>query len=213
MDGGTDAGLLVLHGLRLSGFTTSASIAQRWGLEPSVVDAELAVCREAGWANFREGRLTGWMLSSEGRAEGERRLRAELEGAEARSTLEGAYDQFMPLNLEFLAVCTDWQLREVAGEQVINDHSDPDHDRAVVERLVVLHDGVVDVVGQVSAPMPRFSVYSPRFTHAVERVLANDVDWFTKPVIDSYHTIWFELHEDLLATLGRTRESESAGRA
>ena len=149
MDGGTDAGLLVLHGLRLSGFTTSASIAERWGLDASVVDDQLAAFREAGWANFREGRLTGWMLSTEGRVEGERRLSAELDRADARATLERAYDHFLPLNLDFLAVCTDWQLREVAGEQVINDHSDPEHDRGVVERLVVLHGNVVGVLEQV----------------------------------------------------------------
>ena len=27
---------------------------------------------------------------------------------------------------------------------------------------------------------------------------AGDSDWFTKPMIASYHTVWFELHEDLL---------------
>jgi hypothetical protein len=27
-------------------------------------------------------------------------------------------------------------------------------------------------------------------------------------MIDSYHTVWFELHEDLLATLGRQRSQE-----
>jgi hypothetical protein len=27
-------------------------------------------------------------------------------------------------------------------------------------------------------------------------------------VIDSYHTVWFELHEDLLSTLGIERASE-----
>ena len=30
----------------------------------------------------------------------------------------------------------------------------------------------------------------------------------TKPMIDSYHSVWFELHEDLLATLGIERGSE-----
>jgi hypothetical protein len=213
MDGGTDAGLLVLHALRLSGFTTATAISDRWGLEPAVVDGELASLRAEGWANYREGRLTGWMLSTEGRAEGERRLRAELEAAAARPVVEAAYEQFLPLNVEFLSVCTDWQLRDADGEQIINDHSDPAHDGAVVERLVTIHDGVVSVVDAVRAPVPRFAVYGPRFHHAIERVRANDVDWFTKPVIDSYHTIWFELHEDLLATLGRSRESESAGRA
>jgi hypothetical protein len=30
-------------------------------------------------------------------------------------------------------------------------------------------------------------------------------------MIASYHTVWFELHEDLLATLGIERSSEGAG--
>ncbi|MDQ1375434.1 MAG: hypothetical protein QOJ09_2772, partial [Actinomycetota bacterium] len=29
------------------------------------------------------------------------------------------------------------------------------------------------------------------------------------PLIDSYHTVWFELHEDLLSTLGIERGSET----
>jgi pyruvate,orthophosphate dikinase len=32
--------------------------------------------------------------------------------------------------------------------------------------------------------------------------------------VDSYHGVWFELHEDLIQLSGRTREEESAaGRA
>ena len=34
-------------------------------------------------------------------------------------------------------------------------------------------------------------------------------EWFDKPLIDSYHTVWFELHEDLLATLGLERSTET----
>jgi hypothetical protein len=40
-------------------------------------------------------------------------------------------------------------------------------------------------------------------------VLAGAREWFTRPVIDSYHTVWFELHEDLLSTLGLARASEA----
>ena len=45
---------------------------------------------------------------------------------------------------------------------------------------------------------------------ALGKVQGGDHDWFTKPMIASYHTVWFELHEDLLATLGIERSSESA---
>ena len=40
--------------------------------------------------------------------------------------------------------------------------------------------------------------------------ISGDTDWFTKPMLPSYHTVWFEMHEDLLSTLGIERGSESA---
>jgi hypothetical protein len=34
------------------------------------------------------------------------------------------------------------------------------------------------------------------------------------PRVDSYHSVWFELHEDLIRLAGRTRSAETAaGRA
>ena len=54
----------------------------------------------------------------------------------------------------------------------------------------------------------RFAGYGGRLREALEKVVAGEHEWFTKPVIDSYHTIWFELHEDLLCTLGIERASE-----
>ena len=56
--------------------------------------------------------------------------------------------------------------------------------------------------------LDRFSGYSPRLSAARRRVVAGEHEWLTRPTIDSYHTVWFELHEDLLATLGRTRTQE-----
>jgi hypothetical protein len=44
--------------------------------------------------------------------------------------------------------------------------------------------------------------------HALERTAAGDADWFTKPTIDSYHTVWFELHEELIGAAGLTRHDE-----
>ena len=33
--------------------------------------------------------------------------------------------------------------------------------------------------------------------------------WLVRPLIDSYHTVWFELHEELILAAGLTRESEA----
>jgi pyruvate,orthophosphate dikinase len=38
--------------------------------------------------------------------------------------------------------------------------------------------------------------------------------YLASPRVDSFHTIWFELHEDLILLADRTREEEvAAGRA
>jgi len=42
----------------------------------------------------------------------------------------------------------------------------------------------------------------------VARVDAGDTEWLTSPRLDSYHTVWMQLHEDLLLALGRDRSAE-----
>ena len=46
-----------------------------------------------------------------------------------------------------------------------------------------------------------------RFSTALERLRAGDTDAFTRPLTDSYHDVWMQLHEDLLLTMGRERSS------
>jgi hypothetical protein len=48
----------------------------------------------------------------------------------------------------------------------------------------------------------------------MSKLKAGDTMWFTRPIIDSYHTVWFELHEELILVAGLTREDEAkAGHA
>jgi len=112
------------------------------------------------------------------------------------------------LNRRVLQVCSDWQVRTVDGHAVRNDHEDVEWDRAVIERLATLHQQAQPILARLTTALPRFSSYEPRLTRAVTQVMAGDVQWFTAPGIDSFHTIWFELHEDLLITLGRRRIDE-----
>jgi hypothetical protein len=92
----------------------------------------------------------------------------------------------------------------------VNDHADAAYDQQVVVRLITLHDQVRPIVADLRGHLARFASYSARLRGAVEKVSEGDKDWFTKPTIDSYHTVWFELHEDLLATLGLERAKETA---
>ena len=82
--------------------------------------------------------------------------------------------------------------------------------RQILDRLAVLDQRITEVLGPLAEVLSRFDNYPPRFTLALEKVLSGDLDWLTKPIMPSYHTVWFELHEDLLATLGIDRASEGS---
>jgi hypothetical protein len=204
----SDSRFLVLHALRLKGFADVDAIVDQTGLYPSEVHGFLDHLKVAELVLHRTGRMSGWALTPAGRARHAELIGAELEATGRREDVDRAYRLFLPVNRVFLGVCTDWQMREVDGQQVLNDHSDPAYDKAVVGRLQQVDDEAQSVCAVLSTVLGRFTRYGRRLAIARERVEGGDTDWFTKPLIDSYHTVWFELHEDLLATLGIERSKE-----
>lgn len=197
---GTD--FAVLHALRLKGLAEAPTVAV--ALQVPVDDVERALKSLAAddLVAHRDGRLTGWSLTGAGRSRHAAALAEEACGV--RDRIDEVYRRFLPTNRELLQVCTDWQVRE----GVLNDHADADYDRAVLARLEAVDDIVQPLCAELGEVLPRFRPYAPRLAHARRRVAEGDVDWFTTPVLDSYHTIWFELHEDLLSTLGIERSKE-----
>ncbi len=203
-----DLRTLVLHGLRLKGFADAAAVAEAAGLGEADAKPVLDQLVEGQLASYREGRLSGFTLTPAGREEHARLLADELAASGARDAIHDAYQRFLGINGDLLTICTAWQLREVDGESVINDHTDSTHDAAVITQLEELHGKVTPICADLGAALGRFRGYGPRLGDALAKVQAGDHDWFTKPMIASYHTVWFELHEDLLVTLGIERSSE-----
>lgn len=202
--------LLVLHTLRLKGIATAEAVADHVSLPVADVEAELDELVASDLARPRRGRIAGFALTPEGRVLDDRLLAEELESSGAEAAIEAAYTEFLRFNDQLLAVCTAWQLRASDGEPHVNDHSDADYDRSVHDQLRALHDRVEPVLDQLAGSLDRFGGHRARLRTALERVLAGEHDWFTKPMFPSYHSVWFELHEDLLATLGRERAHEHA---
>jgi DNA-binding MarR family transcriptional regulator len=200
--------MLVLHGLRLKGFADASAVAEAVGIADAEAKPELDRLVGEGLATYRDGRMSGFALTPTGRALHAQLLTEELEATGARDAIQASYTRFLAINKDLLSICTAWQLRDVGGESVVNDHSDPAHDASVVALLADLHAKVAPICADLGTALGRFAGYGPRLADALARVQAGDVDWFTKPMIASYHTVWFELHEDLLATLGIERSSE-----
>ncbi len=199
--------VLALHGLRLKGFADVPVIAGLYDLDETIVSEVLSKAGEAELAMFRDGRRTGWALKPAGRIENERLLAAELDGLELRAIVQSAYDRFLAKNAAMLEVCTQWQVKD-QDAQLLNDHSDPAYDESVIAQLAELDEYVQPICAELSDELDRFSVYGPRFSTALDKLRAGELEWFTKPIMESYHTVWFELHEDLLATLGIDRATE-----
>ncbi|MGW4370630.1 MarR family transcriptional regulator [Nocardia takedensis] len=150
-------------------------------------------------------------LTAIGRAELGKLLAAER-GTVDQDVLNSVYHEtFGPLNTRFKQLVTDWQL--IDGVR-FNDHSDTAYDAAIVARLGELHQKLVSLIDQLAVLAPRLSGYGPRFSAALDKVQAGDHSWLARPMTDSYHTVWFELHEDLIGLAGLSRVQEAAaGRA
>ncbi|MFP5321151.1 MAG: MarR family transcriptional regulator [Acidimicrobiia bacterium] len=202
--------LLALHALRLRGIATAADVAAYVHAGPALIEAELHELEGLGLVTPRRGRFAGWALTPEGRALGARLVVEEVEQHGLRPRIESAYDEFLALNGQLLSVCTQWQLRTEAGRTVPNDHVDADHDGAVIRALVSLDERSRPVLASLTEVLARFEGHGERLRYALDRVVAGEHDWFTKPMFPSYHSCWFELHEDLLATLGRERNPEGS---
>jgi pyruvate,orthophosphate dikinase len=105
-------------------------------------------------------------------------------------------------------------MRTIDGVEGLNDHADADYDRAVLTALAALHEDVGPWIDRLAAGLPRLTRYRDRLGDALQRALAGDGRFVAGPLLDSYHTVWFELHEDLIRLAGTTREAEAAaGRA
>ena len=111
---------------------------------------------------------------------------------------------FHALNDEFKTLVTGWQMRSTDGAPVFNDHSDPDYDASILGRMPGLHRDTFAWLTAIEpkGPLPFFHA---RFESAIARLQAGDTAYLASPKIDSYHNIWFELHEYLIRLAGMTR--------
>ncbi|MEU8579303.1 transcriptional regulator [Streptomyces abikoensis] len=200
----TDTGLLVLHALRCAGTISLARLHAITGLDESDAESELIDLGADGLVTRLPGGIPGWSLTDAGRAVDAERITHELESARARERVTAAYERFLILNPELLDLCTAWQLRPVDGVVSVNDHGDPDYDSRVLARFADLDRRATEVCAELSAALPRFGRYRVRLADALERAAAGQLEYVADDTA-SYHIVWAELHEDLLATLGLRR--------
>jgi pyruvate,orthophosphate dikinase len=124
-------------------------------------------------------------------------------------------DEFHALDVRMKDIVTGWQVRDVGGKQVLNDHTDTEYDARLLKEMSRLHDDAVGWLRSLAcAPIPQLGVYGNRLGRALEAARNGDQRYVASPRVDSFHSVWFELHEHLIRLTGRKRSDEAAaGRA
>jgi DNA-binding MarR family transcriptional regulator len=192
--------LPVLQAVRLKGRVRPADLAAT--LNEDIADVTTIVNQLTSSGLLVDGAMV--RLTPAGRDRLAALLDGERNGAD-RAALAAAYDDFRSVNADFKSLVTDWQLKGGPGGTP-NTHDDAEYDAAVLARLADVHARVLPILEAAAAQLPRLSAYSAKLVVALGRVRDGDTAWLTRPLIDSYHTVWFELHEELISAVGLTRE-------
>ena len=194
---------LVFHATAIKRHAPPAAIAALAGVTEATARAELDTAVAAGRAFEAKGAyaltpLAGVALHA--------RYARHFAGLRADAVFVGAYEGFERINVTLKQIITDWQTLDVGGAKIANDHRDKAHDAAVIDRLGGLHEQAEPILTRLSAKLPRLRYYADKLLAALEASEDGDHEWVSDIRRDSYHTVWFELHEELLRIMGRERE-------
>jgi hypothetical protein len=139
----------------------------------------------------------GFLITEEGLAKHEALLSAERASLDLDS-LKPVYERFLSANGQFKSLNIKWL------------DADEDGKWALVDKLSALVRRIEPSLASTVEVLPRFAGYQPRLAAAMAAVEDGKFEMLTAPQLDSVHTVWMELHEDYLRTLGISREEEGS---
>ena len=200
----------VLRALFVKGYATPEAVATALLSTPKEMAAVLDGLVADGLAELAGG---SFRLTADGKAVGRERITADADlWGTANAT--AALDAFLALDARMKVTVTAWQMRDVDGTPTFNDHADAGYDARVLGDLAGLHHDASAWLRPLVAALPRLGAYLERLERAAAAAGGGDGRFVASPRVDSYHGVWFELHEDLILLAGRSRADEvAAGRA
>lgn len=193
---------LALHGLAIKKHATPADVAAITALPPDAVQRHLDAAVSGGRA-MKSGEK--YMLQPAAQISLRNAYSRDYARERDDADLQAAYDDFERVNEQLKALITEWQTLEIGGKSMPNDHSDKEHDDRIIDRLGDLHERAEPILDRFAAGLPRLAVWKDLLLAALEKAEDGDVAWVSDAKIMSYHTAWFEMHEDLIRVLGRER--------
>jgi pyruvate,orthophosphate dikinase len=189
----------LLQVLCVKGRATHGALGAAVEADPTAAIAELEA------AGLVESTKLGYRATDLGRSRADELYAYERE--RACGVIDDVYESFVPINDDVKQIVTDWQMRQVGGELTVNDHSDSRHDERVIARLRRTDGKVSTALAPLSDALNRFDLYPRRLRRALTLIDEGDHSMLAAPLKDSYHTVWFELHEELIILSGRSRSA------
>jgi hypothetical protein len=186
----SDNDFIVLNAIYLKKMADAAAIADITALPSDSVAASLDAASDAGWLLAMP---TGAMLMPDGTAQVLDHYASTYAAVRSDPAMLAWYEAFEAINTRFIGLVTEWQKTE--------------GDERVERRLLQTAERLTRDIGTLVPRIPRYASYVRRFQRSMELVDQGQRDFVCKPTIDSVHNIWFEFHEDILAVLGRPRDT------
>jgi len=186
----SDSDFVTLNAIYLKKMATAETIADATGLARELVAQRLAAAGDVGWIMNLPA---GAMLLTEGTDQVLAYYREAYAAVRADPTVVKWYENFEALNTRFIGAVTEWQRSE--------------GDERIERRLLQAAEKLGKDINQLVPRIPRYTAYPRRLERSMDLVDQGQHDFVCKPTIDSVHNIWFEFHEDILAVLGRPRDT------
>lgn len=183
---------LLLNALWLRKMATRGTIEENAGLSAGVAEPclrsaeELELIREMG---------DYYVLTDPGRRAVLEHYDREYAGLRSEPEFLAWHERFEGYNSRFLSLMSAWQTEADEAQE------------RTYSRLARIVERHIEALGAAAGWVPRYGQYASRFERSLDHVDSGRSDYVSSPMVDSLHNIWFEFHEDLLAVLGRPRES------
>ena len=189
--------LPVLMAVRIKGRASADAVAAAAGITSDAAREALDAARAAGLVQpaVAPGEPSGTTVALTPAGHAELRVLLAQESHD-RAALARAYDGFAAVDGRVKEAVTGWQLAAPSGGRVA--------ERALIGRV---GEEAGAVAARLAALLPRYARYRQRLAAATAGWAGGDDRYAASPRVDSLHQVWFELHQDLLLTLGRGRET------
>jgi hypothetical protein len=195
----------ILHGVAVKKYATIAEIVSVTGVDPDEVRYFVQTAAASGRLLVNGDK---YLLSPLAQVALRFDYSRQFETIRSDNAFLTAFDRFETINTNLKSLITRWQTIDTRGARVANDHSDREYDMEIISDLGAINDEVASLLRTFESALQRFAYYRVNLNAALEKAEAGAREWVSSAHVLSYHTLWFELHEDLLRILDKRRRED-----